>query len=103
MSLVRQAWTKVGPRASVAPVPPERTNTAPQPAPLDKEALALAALVHHPDWTVEQIAKAAGCSRTTLYRMKTFKLAMAVRKSGRQDLPSGRKDDRTGNLEAWGD
>jgi hypothetical protein len=67
---------------------------------LSKEALALAALKDHPEWTDSQIAKAAGCKRTSLYDMPAFVKAKAMLKVGKKDLPKGRKD-KDGRVEAW--
>lgn len=42
---------------------------------ISKEAMALAALADHPDWSDEQIAEMAGCSRSSLYRMPRYQIA----------------------------
>lgn len=70
---------------------------------LQKEALAVALLVQHPDWTNSKIADAVGCARTSLNRWPRFKLARAALQSGRPNLPRGQKDDETGDIEAWDD
>jgi len=81
-----------------------RTAAAPMPRPLmSKAAKALAALAEHPDWTDEQIADAAGCKRTSLYRMKSFKQARRILRGGLEQMPAGTKDGETGDVEAWND
>jgi len=67
---------------------------------LSKESLAIAALVDHPDWTDEQIATAAGCNRTSLYRWPKFKEARALLQQG-SSPPQGTKNGETGDMEAW--
>lgn len=42
---------------------------------ISKEAMALAALADHPEWSDEQIAELAGCSRSSLYRMPRYQMA----------------------------
>ncbi|MFG0242999.1 MAG: hypothetical protein ACF8R9_09455 [Phycisphaerales bacterium JB054] len=68
---------------------------------LQKEALAVALLVQHPEWTNSQIAEAVGCARTSLNRWPRFVLARAALRSDRAGLPRGCKDE--GDLEAWDD
>jgi hypothetical protein len=68
---------------------------------LTKEALALAMLVEHPDWPDTKIAKAVGVSRTTLYDWSNFKKAKETLKQGKNHLPKGSKDGKTGKMEAW--
>jgi hypothetical protein len=70
---------------------------------MSKKAKALAALAEHPDWTDEQIAAAAGCQRTSLYRMKAFQQAREILRDGRKKMPRGSKDGKSGNVEAWDD
>jgi hypothetical protein len=70
---------------------------------LTKKAKALAALVDHPGWTDEQIAAAAGCHVKSLYRWEDFKRARAAMRSGRDAIPTGTKNDGTGDVEAWDD
>lgn len=54
---------------------------------LSKEAMALAALADHPDWSDEQIAELAGCSRSSLYRMPRFVMARQALYRAREDYP----------------
>ena len=68
---------------------------------LPKEARALAALVANPTWTDAKIAEAAGCNRTSLYRMPRYQKAKAMLKSGRTAYPKGQKDGETGQVEAY--
>ena len=65
-----------------------------------KEALALAVLADHPDWSDTQIAKKAGCNRTTLYTFKKFMAAREILREGKSDLPRGSKYPDEG-VEAW--
>lgn len=67
---------------------------------LGLEHRAIALLLEHRDWSDTQIAKEVGCSRTTLYDWPKFKKVRAVLRSGKADVPRGRKD-ANGNIEAW--
>jgi hypothetical protein len=70
---------------------------------LEKEALALAWLTMHPEWTDEQIASKCGISRTTVYKSEKFKAARRALRSARQEFkdwqqfpkskPRGEKSD----------
>lgn len=51
---------------------------------LEKEAIALAWLMLHPEWTDEQIATRAGVHRTSLFRFEKYKAARAAMREGRQ-------------------
>jgi AraC-like DNA-binding protein len=51
---------------------------------ISKEAMALAALADHPDWSDEQIAELAGCSRSSLYRMPRYTMARQALYRGRE-------------------
>lgn len=53
---------------------------------IEKEALALAWLTMHPEWTNDQIADKCGIARTSIYRFEKFKAARAVLKEGRRDF-----------------
>ncbi len=75
---------------------------APPAGRLGKQALALAALAEHPDWTDEEIARAAGCHVKSLYRWKTYITAREAIRRGRGGLPRGGKAPGAG-LEAWSD
>lgn len=50
---------------------------------LSKEAMALAALADHPEWSDEQIAALAGCNRSSLYRMTRYREAREALYRGR--------------------
>ncbi len=65
-----------------------------------KEVLALVLLSVHPDWSDTQIAKVAGCNRTTLYTFKKFMVAREILREGKNDLPRGSKFPDEG-MEAW--
>jgi hypothetical protein len=53
---------------------------------LEKEALALAWLTMHPEWTDTQIAAKCGINRTTLYDYVRYKAARAMLKQGREQF-----------------
>ena len=53
---------------------------------VEKEALALAWLTMHPEWTDEQIAAKIGVNRTSLYRFERYKAARSMLKEGRRDF-----------------
>ncbi len=65
------------------------------------EALALAMLVEHSDWSDTNIAKAVGVNRTTLYDWPNFKKAKEALKQGKKKYPRGSKNGKTGDMEAW--
>lgn len=79
--------------------PPDKTRMSP-------EAKVLAVFADKPDLNMTAIAKEAGVNRTSLYRMEKF---MAVRKmrsaeeneSYRSAKPTGEKNGKTGDMEAW--
>ncbi len=84
-------------------VSPPASRQAGQGRPaLSKEALAIAALKDHPDWTDGKIAKAAGCNAKSLYRMKGYTTAKAALRQGGADIPRGSKSE-DGTIEAWDD
>lgn len=74
--------------------------TATQSPREDKEALALALLLKHPDWTDTRIASEVGVARTTVYDWPRFKAAKLALKSGKHDMPKGYREE-DGNLEAY--
>ncbi len=64
---------------------------------LTKEDLAMVALRNHGDeWTLQQIARYAGCHRSTLYRMPRFN---ALRMNLGMTVPAGKKS-KEGDIEA---
>jgi hypothetical protein len=64
------------------------------------EAKAMVALYDHQEWTMTQIAKAAGCTRSHLYRLPKFMAARTLMKSSGLDrLPKGTLRD--GRIEAF--
>ena len=68
-----------------------------------REALSVAILAKHPEWTVTQIAKELNVPRTSLYRSELFKKVLAVRKEGRETRHKGRRtvnDLGLGDVEA---
>lgn len=70
---------------------------------LSKEALVIATLQDHPDWTDTRIAKEAGCNPKSVYRMKSFVRAKELLKRGRLlSIPRGSKS-KDGAMEAWDD
>jgi hypothetical protein len=54
----------------------------------------------HPDWSVQEIAKAAGCSRSTLYDSPWFRRVHDAMQEHLNDLPRGTKE-KDGDMEAW--
>jgi hypothetical protein len=54
---------------------------------ISKEAMALAALADHPDWSDERIAEMAGCSRSSLYRMPRYMMARQMLHGTRRRYP----------------
>ena len=86
-----------GPQAAEPPIEPAATVKPERPS---KEALALAVLAHHPDWTDSLIAKEADCNRTTLYTFKKYMAAREIPRQGKNDLPRGSKSPDEA-LEAW--
>lgn len=81
------------PPAATEPPPPASGRPS-------KEALALAVLADHPDWSDTKIADAAGCNRTTLYTFRKFMAAREILREGRNNRPRGRKLSN-GTIEAW--
>jgi hypothetical protein len=88
--------------AAVSQSPPKRNqggtgNDLERPS---KEALALAVLADHPGWSDTEIAKKAGCNRTTLYAFKKFMAAKEILREEKNNLPRGSKFPDEG-MEAW--
>lgn len=54
-------------------------------AAVEKEALALAWLTMHPEWSNDQIADKVGVARTSVYRWEKFLAARSLLKEGRQE------------------
>jgi len=69
----------------------------------DLELQAVALLFKHPDWTNKRIADELNCHPKSLSRFKKFRQARSGIKSGRNEFPRGRKDGKTGSIEAWDD
>jgi DNA invertase Pin-like site-specific DNA recombinase len=67
---------------------------------LSKEVQVLAIFADNPKLSDTEIAKKAGISRTSLYRMKKFKQVKEVLQSSKADLPKGSKS-KDGDIEAW--
>jgi len=74
-------------------------NDTDQPS-TSKQARALALLLEHRDWTDKQIAEAVPCNRTTLYKWREYVAAREALKQGRQEMPRGYRDPKTGRIEA---
>jgi len=81
--------------------PSDQAKPSDEQPELALEGRALALLVDHPDWSTTRIAKRLGCSRSSLYRMRHFQFARAKLKESKADLPSGFKDRKTGQMDAW--
>ena len=56
-----------------------------------KEAKILWLLTFHPELSDQAIADAAGCSRTSLYRMPRFRRMRELTRAGRAEWPRGWK------------
>ncbi|MBI4584569.1 MAG: hypothetical protein HY717_11190 [Planctomycetes bacterium] len=54
----------------------------------------------HPELSVRAIARRVGVDHSTLARSPEFKRAAGIARQGKE-LPEGRKNRETGNLEAW--
>jgi len=66
-----------------------------------KEAMALALLVQHPDWTDTEIAEAVPCRRQSLYDWQRFRMArQTLKQTGKKSMPKGSKS-ADGGVEAW--
>ncbi len=55
----------------------------------------------HPDWTDTKIAKHIGVNRTTLYNWPDFQKAKDILKQSKQNIPHGSKDSENGSIEAY--
>jgi hypothetical protein len=96
-----------------APVEEQEDQEAGEEAPAeDWEILAIAVLVKHPEWTVQQVAEHVGVHRGTLYRGRRLKAFRdRIRAAGKQDfladLPRGSREVDPDNkragarVEAW--
>jgi hypothetical protein len=67
----------------------------------DLQHRALALLFEHTDWTNKRIAEELDCHPKSLSRFEKFTKARAEIKSGRNELPRGCKDGRSGSIDAW--
>jgi hypothetical protein len=52
---------------------------------VSKEAMALAALADHPEWSDDQIAEFAGCNRSSLFRMPRYRYAREILVESRRE------------------
>ena len=88
-------------RATEAPA--ELTSPAPQSETVENRALAMALrmITSGEKLSIVTIAKTLRCQRSFLYRCPKFQAFMKAQKEGRESLPRGRKDRKTGELEAW--
>jgi hypothetical protein len=87
-----------GPQRELAA--PAITHAGDEKPTLSKEAVALAVLQSHPEWTDTQIATAAGCSRTSLYRWPLYQQAREILATGKASRPHGSKS-KDGHIDAW--
>ena len=67
---------------------------------LSAEAMALAILTEHPDWTNAQIAAQVPCHPKSMYRFKKFVAARELLEKTRHERVRGSKG-RDGSIEAW--
>jgi hypothetical protein len=82
----------------------DEQRSSPAAEDLSPGSRACALMLEHPDWTVDEIARAVGVSRATLYRNPRFNAARAACRGRKEDLPRGRRqrqEDGTLELEAW--
>lgn len=86
------------PQAPAEPTPP-----APESETVENRALAMALRMIQTGekLSIATIAKSLGCQRTYLYRCPRFQDFIKAYKNGPESLPRGRKDRKTGTLEAW--
>jgi hypothetical protein len=89
----------VGGRTGNEGTPPGAQAEAATPK-ISNEAIALAVLADHPEWTDTQIAKVAGCNRTTLYKWTKYVRAREMLMSEKAARPRGSKS-KDGHIEAW--
>ena len=66
---------------------------------LENDAKAM--LVIHPDWTNIRLAEELGCHPKTLSGFKEFRAFRKVLASTRNQIPLGRKNSKTGDIESW--
>ena len=67
----------------------------------ENEALAIALLVRHPDWTITRIAKQVGVDRRTLYNWKTFRDTWRVAKAKDTEGMARGCKGKDGSIEAY--
>jgi hypothetical protein len=67
----------------------------------ENEALAIALLVRHPDWTIKRIAKQVGVDRRTLYNWKTFRDTWRVAKAKDTEGMARGCKGKDGSIEAY--
>lgn len=72
-----------------------------KPEIVKKKYVALAILCEHPDWSNTRIAKETGVNRTTLYTFPEVVMARNLLKQGRDNIPRGTKNGKTGDVESW--
>lgn len=71
---------------------------------LSWQAKAIALLVDHRDWSIKKVAQEVGRSPKTLYSDREVSVAIKARskqKKAQSTLPAGKKNAKTGELEAW--
>lgn len=79
-----------------APIAPEMIPDGGGGAPkLSDEAILVASLLEHPEWTDTRRAQELGINRTTIYRYEKYKQAKALLKRGGGNVPRGSKYDGT--------
>jgi DNA-binding NtrC family response regulator len=77
-----------------------KAGQGPKPEPISFQAQALIMIANHPDWNVERIGKALGCSKAKLYRDEIVRRALLARGSTGYRPPAGYKD-ADGTMDAF--
>jgi len=96
-----------GRHGGVATVPQSDPQTTRNVKSKTKLATAMLLVQQNPEWSDRFIAQKAGYKgkspHSSLSRSKTYQQAAAIARGSNEDLPHGRKEGETGNLEAWGE
>lgn len=94
-------------RGAQLPPPDAGAGEAPNlddDAAADPQSRALGLLAAHPDWSDAAIAKAAGVSRTSIYRWPRYVTAReALRSAGRSKMPRGVRRREDGAIDGMSD
>jgi DNA-binding NtrC family response regulator len=72
-----------------------------KPRPLGLPSRALILIANHPEWTVQQLAEALDCSKSTLYRDPIVNRALKAKSGDKYQPPHAGHKSREGDLEAY--